>query len=195
MCLYQKSLDLVSVGQNKGSVLASHEMFKCKCCDCSEYCCKCFECLCCAPFITTITAEAGVSYDFVLPRCACRLDGNMIEAKETLRSNQLAVKKNKFSCKDFCMESVQLVSDVVDNAEIQEVVAAGEGLAGAVLDAKEAKDAVVEAMDAFADLKEKGYRKIGTTKSVWEINFPPASPPSQKNTTLLYVIEQYLVQV
>ena len=191
LCLRTNRFNLVHTDDHRIEY-ASHIFFEC--CDCKCY--QCCEAYCCMPYVTTIgtlTAE----YDFVQPRCSCRLDGNQIEPKETLGPNQLAVKKNKFSCKDFCMKTFDIFHDVVGvvgeltEAIAEEVDGAEGAIAEAAEEGRELRENINDATNAFFQLRERGYKKIGTTKSVWDVTFPPNSSPGQKLATVLFVIEQY----
>lgn len=175
LCLRVKELNLVGI--EKDIKLASHLLFKC--CDCS--------CSYSSAEVTTIKGGT-TDYDFVQPCCSLGREGNMVAPKETLESNQLDVKKNKFSCSDFLFETLDLEETLDDTLDD---IAEENAIVDAVKTAKELKDAADETKEAFAELKEKGLRKMGATKSVWDITFPAGATDGQKCASVLFVMEQY----
>jgi len=187
-CLTTRELILKRV--KDGTSLARNELFKC--CEYKAPYQEMCNALICKPIITTIQCNLG-KVDFVQSRtCGGRHDGNVIEPSEKLRPNQLAIQQNGFTWRDVFFETVG------DLADIEEIV--GEDIAdamGVVATVKEVKDEVKDIRDDYKDalsqrFKGKGYQKLGTSNSTWDVTFPPHMSDAQKSAVVLFVITQYV---
>lgn len=199
MCLWTSKFNLVDANDRR--VMASHVLQECCSCKCKCHC-TCCDGILCKPFIDVILCgEQNGKMKFYTPRCSCRLAGNVIGPSEKLPElYKLSVKRNKFSCKDFLLSSVDLFDELItDAAEDAAFDAAadviGEKTTEAVKTGVEIAQNAKEAKDALDELKEKGYRKIHTTKSKWKVTFKPNQTNDQKMATVLYVIEQYAARL
>ena len=209
MCLWKNKLNLVRVDNN--AVAASHVLYECCACNCCEGWKECFKKLCCKPFVTQIDGgDYSGKTKFYQARCACRLEGNVIEPKDCFpKVHALAVKRNTFSFKDFFLSAVDMLGDIAGNLASDAITSgvvesardtlggvigedAADAVATTIEEGKEAHDNIEEVRDTLKEFRSKGYQKIGTTKAKWEVTFKPNQTPAHKFATILFVIEQYL---
>lgn len=188
MCFITNKVKLERVGD--GVTLASYELYRC--CGYAQPRITLCRALCCEPVRTTLYCASG-KVDFVQPLACNRHDGNVIGPSETQQPNQVAVQKNAFSCEDFFFETVDLlgvddtIGDTFEDAVGEDAADAVDAFAAA----KEAKEIKDDYEDALSDFKEKGYKKLGTSSSIWDVNFPPGMDDHQKCAVVLFVLKQY----
>ena len=93
-----------------------------------------------------------------------------------------------FALSDFLMSIEELESETED----LDIVEAGLGAVGTV---QEVKKNMEELMENMEQLKKKGFYKIHTSRSKWEIEFPENFTAEEKRATLLFVWEQYALRL
>jgi hypothetical protein len=112
----------------------------------------------------------------------------------TCMVDTMTVKRNSFSFRDFLMEGAKMVLEAITEegamGEVEEGFAEIIG-EDAVEVVAETRDVVEEIKENVEALKERGYKKITTSESKWEVEFPTGFTHSQKCAVVLFVIEKY----
>jgi hypothetical protein len=108
-------------------------------------------------------------------------DANNVIGPDYVKSDHRSctVKRNGFTWSDYLLESAEILGEDV-----------GAVLAAAAA-AQETGEVISDYQEALQAFKEQGYKKIGTSKSIWEVTLPPGMSATYNYGVLLYVMKQY----
>ena len=166
----------------------------------------------CNPIIDAVRCSDGSFVNFVHPmwwrRCSCLCSKtsnvNVISPNDELEEHQLAVNRTGgFSCMDFLLQATDLIAlDETINDTVEDIkdelnddaLQAMENAAAAANFAADARDLKDYYDEVLATFKEKGYKRIKSSSSTWDVSFSPNMSNSQKQAVVLYVLAQYTCQ-